>query len=562
MRRGWDCGGACCSARSRRLPRLVLAGAAPKAEAAARRQCQGHPRRRGRPAAAAQPVAVGAAPIAAKSTPRVPTIRRHRRAAGPGRDDVDPIGALIAGASDALRGMGLPETPTRRGDRVAAPAVVVPLAPSRRLNVDRAQARAEAPRRRRPRRRRPRRLTRSPTRSTSRSSTGWSRPAAMPTSRSARIAEVGQAACRTGRARRCSASATSRRSPARSRRPPTVIEALVRPEARSPTAARCCSPAPIWRPGGASDAAARHPRRSGATASFPRSTETPIRKEFGGLLTAGDHKARMDRLLYDEQHGRGAARRRASSTRTSRRSPRPSSRSSRSSRRPARRSTRCPGRDAQGPALHLCAHPGSAPRRQDQRGRRRCSLSAPRDPKRASSIRDAWWVERRLISRALIDAGRRQAPPTRSPPATRPSPARCAPRPSSTPAGTRSSSSTIRRPPRQHFAAIAARSRPMPLSQSRAEYWLGRAAAAAGNQRRGGRPLQARRRLSDHLLRPARPRPPRRQAARRSRRRRRPTPRAQSRFDDRELVQVDPAPDGRRPRAIAPTSSTATSPRR
>ena len=98
----------------------------------------------------------------------------------------------------------------------------------------------------------------------------------------------------------------------------------------------------------------------------------------------------------------------------------------------------------------------------------------------------------------------------------------------------------------------------MPLSQSRAEYWLGRAAVAAGDDAEAAAPFQARRRLSDDLLRTARPRPPRRQAPADQRAAAPPTRPSQARFEARELVQVIQrltAAESRRPRR---TSSTAT----
>ena len=120
----------------------------------------------------------------------------------------------------------------------------------------------------------------------------------------------------------------------------------------------------------------------------------------------------------------------------------------------AKGARRRPGRAAQGPALHLRAHPGPAPRRQDHGGRRALLAAAPRDPQVIVNP-DAWWVERRLVSRALIERRRRQARlHARRRPLGRDR-RRCAPRPSSTPAGTRSSTSTIPATAARHFAAIA-----------------------------------------------------------------------------------------------------------
>ena len=97
--------------------------------------------------------------------------------------------------------------------------------------------------------------------------------------------------------------------------------------------------------------------------------------------------------------------------------------------------------------------------------------------------------------------GRRQDRLPASPPATPPKPAPTSPRPSSTPAGTPSSSSTTRQSAAKHFAEIERVSQ-MPLSQSRAEYWLGRTAERAGRPQCRRQPLQERRALPDDVLRP------------------------------------------------------------
>src|SRR6185295_7053030 len=106
-------------------------------------------------------------------------------------------------------------------------------------------------------------------------------------------------------------------------------------------------------------------------------------------------------------------------------------------------------------------------------------LSAPRDPKLIVNG-DAWWVERRLVSRMLIDQGD----------------ARTAYKIA---AGAAAESNALRAEAafhagwyaleflhdpataKPHFAAVLTAS-PTPLTQSRGEYWLGRTAAAAGNR--------------------------------------------------------------------------------
>ena len=117
----------------------VLASAAPKAESAA---AAGNAKAilvaEVIPLPRLNPSRPVAAPIAAKSTtaggddpPAAPP-----ETAGPGRDDIDPIGALIGGAADALRGMGMSEdSDAPKVTASLAPAVVVPLAPKSRAST-------------------------------------------------------------------------------------------------------------------------------------------------------------------------------------------------------------------------------------------------------------------------------------------------------------------------------------------------------------------------------------------------------------------------------------------
>jgi len=206
---------------------------------------------------------------------------------------------------------------------------------------------------------------------------------------------------------------------------------------------------------------------------IPQDAETAIAKEFEGLLTLSDHKARMDRLLYTEQS------------------------------EPALRTAAFLGKDERALATAvisvikrsrsdkaMAAVPASLQkdpvylfariqklRRADKfQEAANLMLAAPRDPKVLVDP-DAWWIERRLISRALLDKGD----------------AKTAYR---LVAGHAAESPTMRAEAefhcgwyaleflhdpataKQHFAAIETISN-MPLTQSRAEYWLGRAAAAA-----------------------------------------------------------------------------------
>ena len=146
------------------------------------------------------------------------------------------------------------------------------------------------------------------------------------------------------------------------------------------------------------------------------------------------------------------------------------------------------------------------------RSRKRRKLLAFRAARSEGSRRSGCVVGRAAadLARAASTRATRR-PPTRSPPSTRP---RSSPRCAEAEFHAGWYALEFLHDPAtaaKHFAAIQAVST-MPLSQSRAEYWLGRAAARRRRQGRGSRAFQARRRLSDDLLRPARARPARRQA--------------------------------------------------
>jgi soluble lytic murein transglycosylase len=110
-------------------------------------------------------------------------------------------------------------------------------------------------------------------------------------------------------------------------------------------------------------------------------------------------------------------------------------------------------------------------------------LTAPRDPK-ALIDPDAWWVERRLVSRQLIGEGDAQLAYTIAANHSAESPTMQAE--AEFHAGWYALE-YLHDPSRAqgHFAAIAGFSK-MPLSLSRAEYWLGRDAQAAGDNAGAG----------------------------------------------------------------------------
>ncbi|WP_421723445.1 transglycosylase SLT domain-containing protein [Bauldia sp.] len=208
---------------------------------------------------------------------------------------------------------------------------------------------------------------------------------------------------------------------------------------------------------------------------FGSDVEAKLRKAFGSLLTSAEYKARTERLLYEEQNSA------------------------------ALRNARFLGKDEQALAAAVVAVSnrknmanalGAVPaaKRKDplyiyarvQYLRRadkmddaaELLLSAPSDP--AILDGDAWWVERRIISRALLDEGDARtayriaaghAAEGRAPVAE-----------AEFHAGWYALE-YLNDPntAKKHFAAIHQVST-RPLSQSRADYWLGRAAEKAGNR--------------------------------------------------------------------------------
>jgi len=149
-------------------------------------------------------------------------------------------------------------------------------------------------------------------------------------------------------------------------------------------------------------AAAAYIRQTWREDALPRDLEDQILDAFGNMLTAADHKIRMDERLYADDRDaalRAAARAGAAATAIAR----------------ARIAVNANAGNAE--AL-LDAVPASARRdagylfsriqwlrRKDQLAEAaRLMISAPRDP---AEIRDTddWWVERRLIARNLLDAG-------------------------------------------------------------------------------------------------------------------------------------------------------------
>ncbi|MBS7546146.1 lytic transglycosylase domain-containing protein [Ancylobacter oerskovii] len=137
--------------------------------------------------------------------------------------------------------------------------------------------------------------------------------------------------------------------------------------------------------------------------SLSSDTESTVMVEFGGVLTRADHKYRADKMLYNEDAERGLrAAQRAGADVTAL----------------ARARVALFNKSAGDPAKLLASVPASLRsdpaylytlakiqrRAGDDAAAARTLSSAPRDPKLLIDT-DEWWIERRLVSRELLDAG-------------------------------------------------------------------------------------------------------------------------------------------------------------
>ncbi len=204
--------------------------------------------------------------------------------------------------------------------------------------------------------------------------------------------------------------------------------------------------------------------------------ESTIRQEFGNLLTPAEKKARMDRLLYSERAVQAIA----------------LSKGLGKDQEALANAVNAVIKKSPKAIALLDALPASAKRdplatyARIQHLRRaekyeaaaKVMLNAPRDAALLVDP-DAWWVERRLVSRELIDIGDART-------AYKIAAAHAAASPTFQAEAEFHAGwyalEFLHEPAnaKRHFARIQAISS-MPLSQSRAEYWLGRTAAAEGN---------------------------------------------------------------------------------
>ena len=208
---------------------------------------------------------------------------------------------------------------------------------------------------------------------------------------------------------------------------------------------------------------------------FGSDMEDKLRKEFGSLLTSADYKARTDRLLYEDQIA--AALRNAKYLDKNEQLLAAAVGAVSANKNAAGALAAVPVATRSDP-LYTYAQIQYLRRADKLTEAAKLMLAAPRDPARIDG--DAWWVERRVLSRAILDEGDALTAYKIA-------------------AGHSAESDTaiaeaefhagwyalefLNDPAtaKKHFAAIRAVS-DRPLSQSRADYWLGRAAEKAGNQ--------------------------------------------------------------------------------
>jgi len=210
---------------------------------------------------------------------------------------------------------------------------------------------------------------------------------------------------------------------------------------------------------------------------FPIAVEQKLLASFPDLLRPADHVARMDRLLYAGDAA-GALRAAKLLTPAEQALAKAVALTIKGSPKAASALSALPPAVRNDPVV-LYSRIQNLRRQNKSEDAGRLLEVAPRDPKVLVDP-DAWWVERRLVSRQLIDAGDAQLAYTVVAGHGAESPVMQAE--AEFHAGWYALC-YLKQPgtAQKHFAAIAAISR-MPLSVSRAEYWLGRTADAAGDK--------------------------------------------------------------------------------
>ena len=134
-------------------------------------------------------------------------------------------------------------------------------------------------------------------------------------------------------------------------------------------------------------------------------TEETALDLFGSLLTAGDHKARMDWLLYGTEHEAAlrAAKRLGGGQLALAKARIASSRKAAN----ARALLEAVPRELHGDPGYMFSRIQLLRREEKFAEAAQLMLAAPKDPSRLYNV-DEWWIERRLLSRKMLDVGERR----------------------------------------------------------------------------------------------------------------------------------------------------------
>ncbi len=150
------------------------------------------------------------------------------------------------------------------------------------------------------------------------------------------------------------------------------------------------------------DAAARHVRSAWRGDPMSKDTEAYALEMFGSLLTAADHKARMDYLLFtDDAAGAMRAAQRVGSAHVAIAKARAAVDDKAGN---AKALLDAVPSDAHGEASYLYGRIQHLRRADKIAEAAQLMMKVPRDPARLGNP-DEWWIERRLVARKLLDIG-------------------------------------------------------------------------------------------------------------------------------------------------------------
>ena len=228
-------------------------------------------------------------------------------------------------------------------------------------------------------------------------------------------------------------------------------------------------------------------------------TENTALDMFGSLLTPGDTKARMDFFLYgtDQEAGAMRAARRLGSDEVALAKARIASNHKSSN---ARALLEAVPRELRGDAGYIFSRIQLLRREEKFTEAAELMMSAPRDPNRLYNV-DEWWIERRLLSRKMLDVGENRTAYLIARDAALPARDIYKTEQEFTAGWIALRFLTDPATAAQHFARIGVGS-VNPTTLARAGYWQGRAAEAAGRIPGSPRRLHRGRRAIDQLLRP------------------------------------------------------------